>query len=138
MRAMCVLASYEALQRSDEASLLPSYLPARGLARITITYDPLSDVDSDGDGDPHTTRTEELVPRGDAVLPELDDVIRAMLHCTGAICTSDDREIRFVWARADLLDTGPQRRRSFGGELLLSRIELADRPPCAAPPVVKR
>lgn len=117
MRAMCVLASYEALQHSDEASLLSTYVPARGLERVTITYDALSDVDSDGDGDPHTTHTAELVARGDAVLPELEDLARAMQHCTGTICVSDDHEFRFVW-------------RSLGSELLLSRIELADRPPC--------
>lgn len=117
MRAICVLASYEALQHNDEASLLPTYLPAPGLQRITITYDPLSDVDSDGDGDPHTTHTAELVARGDAVLPELEDLVRAMQHCTGTICVSEDREFRFVF-------------RPAGGELLLSRLELAERPPC--------
>ena len=117
MRAMCVLASYEALLGNDEASLVPSYVPARGLERMTITYDPLSDADTDGDGDPHTSHTAELVPRAEAVLPELEDLVRAMQHCTGAICVSEDREFRFVWQR-------------FGGEVMLSRIELADRPPC--------
>jgi hypothetical protein len=117
MRSMCVLASYEALQRADETSLLASYLPARGLERVTITYDALSDTDDDGDGDPHTTHTSDLVPRGDAVLPEVEDLVRAMQHCTGAICVSDDHEFRFVWIAG-------------GGQLLLSRIELADRPPC--------
>lgn len=115
MRAMCVLASYEGLLRNDEPSLVPGYVPARGLERMTITYDPLSEDDPDGDGDPHTTHTAELVPRAEAVLPELEDLARAMQHCTGAICVSDEREFRFVWTRT--------------GEL--SRIELADRPPCA-------
>jgi hypothetical protein len=119
MRALCVLASYEALQQADEPSLLASYLPARGLERITITYDPLSETDSDGDGDPHTTHSAELIARGEAVLPELEDLVRAMLHCTGAICVSDDHEFRFVW-------------RPIAGELVLTRIELADRPPCPA------
>ena len=117
MRSLCVLASFEALQRSDEASLLPTYVPPRGLERVVITYDPLSDADSDGDGDPHTTHSAELVPRVDAMLPEIEDLVRAMQHCTGAICVSDDHEFRFVF-------------RTGGGELLLSRIELADRPPC--------
>jgi len=117
MRAMCVLASYEALQQAAETSLLATYVPARGLERITITYDPLSDTDSDGDGDPHTTRTADLVARDDAVLPELEDLVRAMQHCTGAYCVSDDHEFRFVW-------------KPIGGELVLTRIELADRPPC--------
>lgn len=118
IRAMCVLASYEALLRNDEDSRVPGFVAARGLERMTITYDALSDDDSDGDGDPHTTHSAELVPRGEAVLPELEDLIRAMQHCTGAICVSEDREFRFVWNRA--------------GEL--TRIELADRPPCPAGP----
>lgn len=119
MRSLCVLASYEALQASDEPSLLASYLPARGLERVTFTHDPLSDVDSDSDGDPHTNRSDELVPRDEAVLPELEDMIRAMQHCTGAVCVSDEREFRFVW-------------RPAAGGMVLTRIELADRPPCAA------
>jgi len=118
MRAMCVLASYEALQHNDEASLLSTYVPKRGLERITITYDPVADDDPDGDGDPHTTHTADLIARGEVVLPELEDLVRAMPHCTGTICVSEDHEFHFVW-------------KPFGGELLLSRIELADRPPCA-------
>jgi hypothetical protein len=122
MRALCVLASYEALLGNDEPSLVPDYVPARGLERMTITYDPLSDDDPDGDGDPHTSHTAELVPRAEAVLPELEDLVRAMQHCTGTICVSDDHEFRFVWQRS-------------GGGALLSRIELADLPPCTpAPP----
>jgi hypothetical protein len=117
MRAMCVLASYETLQRSDEDSLLASYLPAHGLQRVTITYDPLSEVDSDGDGDPHTTQVAELLPPGDAVLPQIEDLVKAMRQCTGAICVSDDHEYRFVWTRGR-------------GAMMLSRIEIADRPPC--------
>jgi hypothetical protein len=119
MRAMCMVASYELLQSSDEPSLLAGYVPPRGLERITITYDPLSEVDSDGDGDPHTTHSGELLARDEVVLPEAEDLVRAMRHCTGAICVSDDREFRFVWTRS-------------GGEPWLSRIELADRPPCTA------
>lgn len=117
MRALCVLASYETMLHNDEGSLVPGYVPARGLERMTITYDALSDDDGDGDGDPHTTHTAELVPRDEAMLPELEDLVRAMQHCTGTICVSEEHEFRFVWKR-------------IGGELLLSRIELADRPPC--------
>jgi hypothetical protein len=120
IRAVCVLASYEALQGSDEPSLLATYLPARGLERVTIIYDPMSEVDSDGDGDPHTNRSTELIPQSEAVLPELDDLVRAMQHCTGAVCVSDDLEFHFVW-------------KPSGGALLLSRIELAARPPCVTP-----
>jgi len=57
------------------------------------------------------------VPRAEAVLPEIEDLVRAMPHCAGAICVSDDHEFRFVW-------------QPVGGEVWLSRIELADRPPC--------
>jgi hypothetical protein len=117
MRAACILASYETLLHNDEPSLVPGYVPARGLERMTITYDALSDDDPDGDGDPHTTHSAELVPRSEALLPEIEDLVRAMQHCTGTICVSEEHEFRFVWSRA--------------GEL--TRIELADRPPCAAP-----
>ena len=116
MRAMCVLASYEAMQHADEASLLPGYLPSRGLERITITYDALSETDPDGDGDPHTTHTAELVPAKEAVLPEVEELARAMQHCAGTICVSDDHEFRFVWTAGKL-----------------TRLEVADRPPCSTP-----
>lgn len=115
MRALCVLASYEALQRSDESSLLPTYLPARGLERYTVTYDALSEHDDDGDGDPHTQHDGELVPRNEAVLPELEDLARAMHNCAATTCISDDREFRFTWTR----------------DGLLSRIVITDRPPCS-------
>ena len=124
MRAVCVLASYESLQQSDEPTLLPGYLPARGLERITITYDPLSEDDPDGDGDIHTTHTADLIARDEAVLPELEDLVRAMQHCTGTICVSDEHEARFVW-------------KAISGTLVLTRIELADRPPCATPAPTK-
>jgi hypothetical protein len=121
MRAACVLASYETLLHNDEPSLVPGYVPSRGLERMTITYDALSEDDPDGDGDPHTTHSAELIPRSEAVLPELEDLVRAMQHCTGTICVSEEHEFRFVWSRA--------------GEL--TRIELADRPPCAPPKPAK-
>ncbi len=120
MRAMCVLASYEGLQQSDESSLLASYLPPRGLERMTITYDALSEDDPDGDGDIHTTHTAELVAREDAVLPEREDLVRAMQHCTGTICVTEDHEFRFAW-------------RTVGGQRVLAQLELADRPPCPTP-----
>lgn len=117
MRALCVLASYEGLQAADEPSLLATYLPPRGLERTTITYDALSTTDDDGDGDVHTTHAAELVPRAEAVLPEREDLVRAFAHCTGTICVSDDHEFRFVWKPA-------------AGGLQLTRLDLADRPPC--------
>jgi len=120
MRAMCVLASYEQLLRADEPSYLLGYVPASGLDLVRVTYDPYSDVDTDGDGDPHTARTTEHVSRDEVVLPELEDLIRALHSCKGTVCTSDEHEFRFTWK--------PQ-----GGEMILSRIEVIERPPCRTP-----
>jgi hypothetical protein len=117
LRGLCVLASYEKLQRSDETSLLATYVPAKGLERITVAYDALAEVDEDGDGDPHTVRTAELVPRDQLVLPEIDDLVRAMQSCKGTTCTSDDREYRFGL-------------KSAGDGLQLFRLEIVERPPC--------
>jgi hypothetical protein len=119
MRGMCVLASYERLQTADEPSLLPTYVPTRGLERVTVTYDALSDTDTDGDGDPHTAHAVDLVKASEAVLPDLDDLVRAMRHCTGTTCVSNDREFRFTWK-----PFGPR------GQLELAKLEIADRPPC--------
>jgi hypothetical protein len=117
LRALCVLASYELTQNADQPSLLPTYLPAKGLERVTVTYDALADVDTDGDGDPHTQHSVDLVPRDQAVVPEVEDLVRAMRRCTGTTCTSEDREYRFTF-------------KPGGSGLQLTRIELADRPPC--------
>ena len=119
MRGLCVLASYEGLQRADESSLLASYVPARGLERIAVTYDPLAEVDTDGDGDPHTQHETTLVPRAEVVVPDVEDLAHAMAHCTGTTCTSDDREYRFSFR---------------GGELF--RLEIVDRPPCLDKPEI--
>jgi hypothetical protein len=118
LRGLCVLASYEQLQPAGEASLLETYLPPRGLERIEISYDPFGVVDTDGDGDPRTERKTDLVPRAEASLPDLDEMIRAMPHCKGTTCTSNDREFRFTF------------KPGAGGELFLARIESAERPPC--------
>lgn len=117
MRALCVLASYEPLQQAGEASLLATYVPPKGLERVLIEYDALSDVDDDGDGDPHTRRSIDLIPRGELAVPEVEDLARAMRRCTGAACQSDDREFRFTF-------------RTIGGGLWLSRLEIVERPPC--------
>lgn len=117
MRGVCVLASYEKLQGNDEASLLASYLPPKGLERIVITYDALSDTDPDGDGDPHTAHQVDLVPRAEAVLPEIDELIRAMGACKGTICKTENHEITFAF-------------KPVGGEQLLQTIQIAERPPC--------
>lgn len=117
LRALCVLASYEPLRRPDEPSLLATYVPPKGLERVLIEYDGLSDVDADGDGDPHTRRSIDLIPRDELALPEVEDLARAMKRCTGAVCKSVDREFRFTF-------------RPIGGELWLSRLEVIERPPC--------
>ena len=109
MQALCVLASYEQLQRADEPSYLLHFIPAKGLEIVTVTYDEYSD--------PPTTRTTTLVPRNEVVLPEIEDLVRAMQHCTGTTCRSDDHEFKLAFKPA-------------GGELLLQRIEIRERPPC--------
>lgn len=116
MRALCVLASYEAGQRADEPSYLLGYVPKNGLELVTTTYDEYSDVDTDGDGDPHTERKAIVVPRDEVMLPEVEDLIRAMQHCTGTTCRSEDREFRFVFKGR--------------GDLMLHRLEVTERPPC--------
>lgn len=118
MRAMCVLASYELAAREGEPTYLLGYIPARGLDLVEIEYDPYSETDDDGDGDPHTIRTTTLVPRTEVVLPELPDMVRALARCTGATCKSPEREFRFGW------------KPNPGKDLLLARLEVVERPPC--------
>ncbi|MBA3501364.1 MAG: hypothetical protein H0T65_13385 [Deltaproteobacteria bacterium] len=120
MRSLCMLASYEQQQRADEASLLAGYVPKKGLERMTVTYDPLGETDDDGDGDPHTAHQVDLVAKDQLVLPEIDDLVKAFQHCAGTVCKSDDREFRFSF-------------KPIGGQLLLTRLEMADRPPCPKP-----
>jgi hypothetical protein len=117
MRALCVLASYEPLAREGEPPLLAGYVPPKGLERVLVEYDALSDTDLDGDGDPHTKRSIDLLPRSGLALPEPEDLARAMKRCTGTLCRSADREFHFAFKPA-------------GGELYLSRLEIIERPPC--------
>jgi len=117
MRALCVLASYEQLQGADEPSLLAGFVPKQGLERVTIAYDPLGEVDGDGDGDPHTERTIDRVTGDALVLPEIDDLVRALRRCAGTTCRSDDREFRFGL-------------KVVGGASMLTRLEVVERPPC--------
>ena len=58
-----------------------------------------------------------FVPRDEVTLPEVQDLIRAFDRCTGTTCRSDDREFRFVF-------------KPTAGELLLTRLEVTERPPC--------
>jgi len=114
MRALCVLASYEQRQSAGADSLLALFVAPKGLERVNVTYDALSDVDDDGDGDPHTKHVIDLVPKSEVVLPEIEDLVRAMTHCKGTTCTSDDREFKFV----------------IDGAGRLVRLEVVERPPC--------
>jgi hypothetical protein len=117
MRGLCVLAAYEPLQGNDEPSLLASYVPPKGLERIHVAYDALAEIDTDGDGDPHTAREVNLVPRDEVVMPEVDDMSRAFKRCEGTACVSHDRDYRFGF-------------KTIGGQLYLASLEIAERPPC--------
>ncbi len=118
MRALCVLASFEQLQKANEASPLATFVPARGLELVKIVHDEYNEVDNDGDGDPHTERTIDLLPRDSISLVDVEEIARAIRNCAGTICRSEDHEFRFD------LTAGA------GGELVLSRLEVIDRPPC--------
>ncbi|HLL23158.1 MAG TPA: hypothetical protein VK427_13560, partial [Kofleriaceae bacterium] len=120
MRALCVLASYERDAPADEPSLLAGYVPRRGLERVRITYDPLSDTDDDGDGIVHTTHDAVLVPLDQLAVPEVEDLVSAFARCTGTVCKSDEHAYRFTFKRS-------------GGQLVLTRLEIAERPPCPKP-----
>ncbi len=117
LRGLCVLASYEKLQGAGEPSLLPSYLPPKGLERVKVTYDVLSDTDADGDGNPHTEQSVELVPRAEAVMPELEEITRAFASCKGTTCRTESHEIRFGF-------------KAIGGEQMLYLLDIVERPPC--------
>ena len=45
-------------------------------------------------------------------------MIRALAHCKDTVCSSDEREFRFGFK------PGP------GGDLLLTRLEVVEKPPC--------
>jgi hypothetical protein len=92
-------------------------VPAKGLEHVKVAFDPLAEIDTDGDGDPRTERTVNLIPKAELVVPEVDDMVRAFRHCKGTTCSSDDRDFRFGL-------------KLVGGELWLASIELVDRPPC--------
>jgi hypothetical protein len=82
----------------------------------------LNEVDSDGDGDPHTQRTVDLVPRDQVVLPELDELAAAMHHCAKTTCRAPSSRLEFRFTF-----------KPGGGGLRLSRLELIEHPPCPTP-----
>jgi len=117
VHGLCVLAAYEGHLRADQTSPFSSFLPARGLELVRVTYDPYSDVDTDGDGDPHTEHVSELLPRANAMVPEAGELELALQHCTKQLtCSSDDHDFKLT------LKNG-----------LLARLEIVDRVPCQAP-----
>ncbi|MEP6866306.1 MAG: hypothetical protein ABJE66_37150 [Deltaproteobacteria bacterium] len=119
-RGLCVTTAYEQQARSDERTPFTSFVPARGLELVTVTYDPYSDVDTDGDGDPHTNRTNELVDRSRVELPDLPDFLGSLRHCAtkglGTACSSEDHDFKLVWKNG-----------------LLARLEIVEKPPCQKP-----
>ncbi len=121
MHALCVLASYELQQRADEASLFASYIPAKGYELSNVSYNEYSDTDPDGDGDVHTEHSIQLVGRDVAVVPEIEDLVRAMHRCAGTTCRSQDREFRFTFKSSD--------------GLIVSRLEVVELPPCKKPSI---
>ena len=62
--------------------------------------------------------TIDLIPRDQAWLPEIDDLVRALRHCKGTACRSSDREFRFTF------------KAGSNAELVLTRLEVAELPPC--------
>lgn len=116
LRGLCVLAAYERDAPPNEASLLPGYLPKKGLELLRIDYDALSDTDPDGDGDVHTSHTSELIERTSASLPEATAFAHALQHCAKTTCTADDLEFKLTIK-----------------EGLLTRVEIVERPPCQKP-----
>lgn len=119
LHAVCVLASYERLQGNDEPSLLASFIPAKGLEQVRVSYDALGEVDTDGDGDPHTEHRTDLVSRAEVVVPDSDDLVRSFAHCAGTTCSTSDRVFKLGF-------------QPIGGDLWLTRLEIDERPPCPA------
>ncbi|MDX2089396.1 MAG: hypothetical protein SFX73_16205 [Kofleriaceae bacterium] len=118
MRSLCLVANYDLVVGNDDAAaLLQGFVPAKGLELEIVHLDPLSEVDTDGDGDPRTNRTVTLVPRPEVVFPEIEDVIRAFRTCTKTTCISHDREYRF-------------HPKPSGGTLALARLEVIELPSC--------
>lgn len=117
LRAICVAAAYTALDGPTTNGLVSKLAGRRGFQQVIVEYDQYSESDDDGDGDPHTVRTVRQVGPNDGLLPEPEDMVRALRGCKGTTCSSTDHEFRFVFARN-------------GGVLELSRLDMIERPPC--------
>jgi hypothetical protein len=118
LHALCVAVSYGQLLRADEPSLLPGFVPHRGLDIVTNTESPvgLQPVPVDlPEG--QLIHTVDTVPPNEVAIPEADDLVRAFDHCTGTTCTSDSHEFKLTFDRAGLL----------------SKIEMTDLPACHEP-----
>ncbi len=120
LRALCVATSFAERGDEHDADVLAPHLPPKGLELVRVTIDLLSDVDDDGDGDPHTRRTEQLVPPAEVTIPERSDLVRAFTACKATTCTGADHEFRFGI-------------KTSGGRARLARLEVHDLPPCVAP-----
>jgi hypothetical protein len=116
IRGLCVTTAYQQQGHPDERNPFTSFVPKRGLELVTVIYDPYSDVDTDGDGDPHTNRTNDLVEPSRAELPDLPDFLGALRHCAKATCSSDDHDFKLVWKNGQL-----------------ARLEIIEKPPCQNP-----
>jgi hypothetical protein len=111
LRSLCVVATFERAQSPGDPSYLPGYIAPGGMTLTHEIYDPYVD--------PPDRRAVERVPARQAVLPDLDEMIAALKHCTGTPCRSLTREFQFGFTRGS-------------GGLLLSSIEVVDLPPCMA------
>jgi hypothetical protein len=125
MHQLCVLASWNNTPdaEQDKVDLYTKFIGRDGLEEVKVTYDPSSDTDPDGDGDPHTEHVVGRVAKAQVVLPELEDLVRAMRSCTGQVCSSEDHDFRFTFKPA-------------GGALVLAKLEVDEKPPCITPPAV--
>jgi len=110
MRTLCVVASYERLQRENETSPLADLIPRRGLELVKVDYDPDAVV-TDG-VDPR--RTTDLIPIYAAVFPDGEDLVRAFRHCKGSVCSSEEHDFKLTLSQG-----------------LLTRLEIDERPQCA-------
>ncbi len=116
LRSLCVLAAYERDAPPNAASALPNYLPKKGLELMRVDYDALGETDPDGDGDVHTSHTNDLVDRASASFPENAAFAQALQHCTQLTCSTGDLDFKLTIK-----------------EGLLTRVEIVERPPCQKP-----
>jgi hypothetical protein len=111
LRSLCLVATFERAENASSPSYLPGYIAPGGMTLTHEIYDPYVD--------PPDRRAVERVPASQAALPDVDQMIAALKHCTGTVCRSPTREFQLGFTRSS-------------GGLLLSSIEVVDLPPCMA------